>query len=152
MLDVRLERALSEDRAKTLSASDQALWQACKSSHRFLAAEHKVIVQYSLKDGSPANVRYWECVEVDLNIRTGLSSVWAHHKKSVRVGHTPKLIGNGCFMWHPFGSEIQMVKWGERDIVRFSMMYRTQANPETRQEGVSFLLEQNIFDSMFGQM
>lgn len=142
------ERRFAASRALDLPPEQQDRWEACRSTHRFMAYENKILVAYHLVNGHPVIVDTLTCTHFGYHPDTGLDSFWRNQAgKDLHVTHTPAEVAPGCFMWHNKSTNIEYVEHRLKLNMRFSISYRTMFNPTSMEEGVNYLLEKAVFDT-----
>lgn len=135
---------------KTLSKAQLNRWERCKSSHRFMSFESKVLVAYKLNGSAPEVLNTFTSTGLSLTLWGGLQSTWKDSAGNVLlVSHQPSEIAPGCFLWHPKHNTLELVDWKGGKSLRFSAMWRTAFNPNQKVSGEIYLSEKLVFDRNF---
>lgn len=144
------ERAAADTSAHQNLPTDQlARWEACRSSHRFMAFAGKKLVAYRLLFLKPEVIDTFTCRGLDVGLTTGLSSLWESEATGQQfwVSSTPKEVATGCFMWMLKYSALELVQHKGSQSLKFSLAYRTKDNPSAKVDGTVYLLEKAVFDN-----
>ena len=135
---------------KNLSGEQLQRWERCKSAHRFMAFDSKVVVAYKLNGQNPEVINTFTSAGLSVTLENGLESVWTDSTgKILIVRHHPIEIAPGCFMWHPKHNTLELVDWKGGKSLRFSAMWRTALNPNRKVSGEVYLSEKLAFDRNF---
>jgi NDP-sugar pyrophosphorylase family protein len=142
------ERYEADKSSLKLSVEQQARWSACRSTHRFMAFQDKKLVAYSLLFQRPQIIDVFTCKGLDVSLNTGLSSLWESQNthRQFWVSATPVEVANGCFLWMLKYSSLEFVDYQDSKSLKFSIAYRTVANPTQLVDGKTYLLEKAVFD------
>lgn len=147
--------ALEQQYADTLSQRLDPLttdrWQACRSVHRFAAYQDKRLVIFNLFYDEPETLDVLTCTDVGASLQDGLHTIWQRTDgKTVKVGHTPVEVHDGIFLWHTFFSGVSYVPYRGRFGMKLPLGYRSSHNiHKHRVDGVPYILEQAVFDTVF---
>lgn len=144
------ERAAADTNAHQNLPSDQlARWEACRSSHRFMAFAGKKLVAYRLLFLKPEVIDTFTCKGLDVGLSTGLSSLWESEATGQQfwVSSTPKEVAEGCFIFMLKYSALELVQHKGAQSLKFSLAYRTRTNPSAKVDGISYLLEKAVFEN-----
>lgn len=149
-----IERAFASQLARdSLTPDGVDRWEACRSSHRFMAYKGKDLIIYTLIDGVPKSKSTHSCRFLSVNLEDGFKSEWKTSTGGVYyVTHEPREVANGCFIWHPFSSCVQYPEYNYRRNVRFSVCFKTTANPHTKRDNLTYILERSVFEDIFKGM
>lgn len=152
-LRVQAEDQFAETLVSDLPNLVQKRWQASASVHRFLTHKNKRLVVFKLEEARPKVFLTLSCVGADLSFREGLRSVWAdaEHCKTFYIGHRPKEIVDGCFLWHPSSSGIEARIVDSRLSISVSTLLRQPHNPLKGRSHSGFtVMEYRHFQTQFG--
>lgn len=146
-----LERQYADSLAQRLTPAATDRWEACRSAHRFAAYEGKQLVIFNLFYDEPQTLDILTCKDVSLSLSGGLQTTWRTGEgQLIQVGHTPVELASSVFLWHVFFSEVSYIPYKGRFEVKLPLGYRSQHNiHKHRVDGVPYILERAIFDSMF---
>lgn len=124
---------------------------SCKSSHRFMAYERKVLVVYDLIGDRPRVHNRLTCEGASLKLSSGLSSVWASSSdtQKVVVSHLPVEIAPSIFLWHTFNSTVTYTPYKGVYTARFSCVYRSPHNPKVHKPDCLYVQELASYQAEF---
>lgn len=152
-LRVQVEDKFAEALVSALPDSVRQRWQLSASVHRFLSHRNKRLVVFKKVEGKPVIHLTLSCVGSGLNFKEGLQTVWADTLKckTFYIGHKPKELVDGCFMWHPSSSGIETRIVDNHLSVSVSTLVRQPSNPLRSKDHDGFsILEYRYFQEQFG--
>lgn len=116
---------------------------SCRSSHRFMAYERKVLVIYELIGDRPKVHNRLTCESASLNLTSGLTSAWhsAADDKKVIIGHLPVEVAPTIFLWHTYNSAIHYAPYKGIYTAKFSCVYKTLNNPNVTKANCLYMQE-----------
>lgn len=128
-------------------------WKECYHGHRFQGFYHKAMVVFTLEDGQPNVIDKLTCKGLSVDLIKGFTSSWYDNKhKEILVGHTPKEVAKGCFMYHLQESPVDYSEYAGRLEVKFPVIFKTFRSPNypVLVAGSVYMLEDNVYDNVFG--
>lgn len=152
-MHINTERSYADNFAyNKLTQKEFAIWESCRSAHRFLAYRGKELVIYQLLFDTPRILKTLTCTAVQLSFDAGFSTTWIDHEEAVyTIEHAPVMVHDSVFLWHVFDSQVQFLPYNGKFNAKLPLAYRSKLNPIGKEEGVIYILERSVFDNMFGK-
>lgn len=151
VIDRLQDERLSADAlaAHSLNSQVYSRWNRCRSTHRFLSFAGKRLVVYQLLFDKPQVKFKMTCRSVEVSVTEGLRSTWrTSNGEDLVVDKAPAEMADNCFIWMPKHNNTTLqVRHDGSQSLWFGMCYRTLLNPGTKVDGVTYILEQDAFDS-----
>lgn len=139
-----MEYAAAHSALLLATPEKQSSWAATSTGHRFMCYAGKTLVAFKVVNGAPVVTNRWMMVDVKSDTSRGFLSAWEDAEgKMTYVGHVPVELANRCFMWHNHSSGYEFTERYGSPSLRLSMTIRTQAHPNTKLEGVTYLTEES---------
>ena len=146
------ERTLADARARaTLAADALERWDACQSTHQFMAfpAKQLVVCHHLFDRFNKLNT--WRCEDFSFSKSAGISSQWEDENgKRMTLAYTPTEFAPNCFIWHAAYGRLESYPYGTKTSLshRFGMLTRTLKNPRLAVPGIVYVYEKQTFDEL----
>lgn len=151
-IDHARERALVGGLLWQLGVEGQERWEACRSSHRFMAFVGKQLIVFTFGDDlKPVLKDRLTLSSLSMASDSGVASHWTNsHGNLIKVGHTPTEIAPSVFLWHTFDSNLQYVPYKGVYNLRTSMLFKSEHNVAYPRIGPHYILEWQAYQQEFG--
>lgn len=124
----------------------QDRWAETRAGHRLMAYKGKTLVVYRLMFDKPTILATWTLTNLKVDLDKGFLSMWEDQDgKIMLVDHTPVEVCEGCFLWHSSNASYEYTRRFGSWSMRLSMSIRTAHHPDVRHDGVTYMLEGNMF-------